>query len=139
MTARPTGPVELRWEGLTELQAALKHAQGRMDKKAVREAGKDIIKAEVVPPVRRGAPVGPTGQLGRSVRSAFSSRRAQLVVGSEKRVPYAGPINFGWAARGIEAQEFIYSGIDRAAKGIDEGFIEFLDEATKEVAPQGRL
>jgi hypothetical protein len=133
------GPVHVRWEGLAELQAALRRVKGKLDKKAVREAGKLIVRAEVVPPVRGGAPVGPTGNLGRSVRAAFSASRVQLLVGTEKRVPYAGPINFGWAARGISAQEFIYSGIDRAMAGVERGYVDFLDGAVRDVAPAGRL
>lgn len=110
---------------------------GRVDKR-VKKANKTAIKKAVVPPVRRGAPRR-SGRLAKSVRALATAKRAQLAVGTNVRVPYAGPINFGWPARNIKPQEFIYSGIVKSEDQILDIYVEELNDAVKRFAPRGKL
>jgi hypothetical protein len=49
-----------------------------------------------------------SGRLAASVRGSKARRRASVTAGYAKSVPYAGPIHWGWPARNIEPQPFIY-------------------------------
>ena len=53
----------------------------------------------------RHAPVK-TGALRASIRGNRAKGKAVITAG-KARVPYAGPINYGWPARGITASNFI--------------------------------
>lgn len=53
------------------------------------------------------APVGATGRLASSERPA-GTKTAAIVRAGSARVPYAGPIHWGWPDRGIKAQPWIY-------------------------------
>lgn len=70
-----------------------------------RAAAEDVARA-----ARDRAPVL-TGRLRKSVRASATKTRGTVSAGS-KAVPYAGPIHFGWPARNIEAQPFIYDALD---------------------------
>ncbi|MGC4940946.1 hypothetical protein [Kribbella sp. DT2] len=47
-----------------------------------------------------------TGRLAGSARGNRAKNKAVVTVG-RARVPYAGPINFGWKSRGIEPSGFL--------------------------------
>lgn len=47
-----------------------------------------------------------TGRLASDVRGNRAKSKAVITAGRAS-VPYAGPINYGWAARGIEASGFM--------------------------------
>lgn len=47
-----------------------------------------------------------TGRLQGTIRPA-ATQRAGIVRAGYKRVPYAGPIHWGWPARGIKAQPWL--------------------------------
>lgn len=57
------------------------------------------------------APLAPfrTGALRRSVRSS-GTVSAGIIRAGRKRVPYAGPIHWGWPSRGIRATPFLTQG-----------------------------
>lgn len=66
---------------------------------------------EVAAGIMRGyIPTGPTGKLRASVRANRAKNSVRVTVGnnlkSARGVRYAGPINFGWTARGIRADDF---------------------------------
>lgn len=130
-------PYRLQATGLAELAHALRQAPSRMDRE-LRKANKEAVEKAVVPPVRRGAPKR-SGRLAQSVRALATAKRAQLAVGTSAKVPYAGPINFGWPARGIKAQEFIYRGIVQSRDQIIEVYVQHLDRVAEHIAPAGRL
>lgn len=52
------------------------------------------------------APVGPTGRLAGDARGNRARSSAHVAVGRAS-VPYAGPINFGWAAHNISPNGFM--------------------------------
>lgn len=49
-----------------------------------------------------------TGRLAKSIRGSKTKNRATVAAGS-KRVPYAGPVAFGWPARNIKPQNFMWA------------------------------
>ena len=136
MVAR--GPkFQIQAEGLRDIAAALADAPARMDKE-LRQANKRAMEKAVVPHVQRGAPRR-SGNLAKSVRGLATAKRAQLAVGTPSKVPYAGPINFGWPARNIRPQEFIYAGIAKAEDQILDIYVEELDDVARKIAPHGKL
>jgi len=73
----------------------------------MRKAGADMDELKEVnreaaeialPAVRNLAPRGKTGRLAGSLRVG-ATKRAGVIRAGRKAVPYAGPINYGWAAR----------------------------------------
>lgn len=53
-----------------------------------------------------------TGRLAASLRGTRGPSRASILAGSAARVPYAGPIHWGWEARNIEPQPFIAEAVE---------------------------
>ena len=47
-----------------------------------------------------------TGNLSRSIRANRAKQKVSIKAGGAK-VPYAGPIEYGWEARNIQAQPFL--------------------------------
>jgi hypothetical protein len=95
-------------EGARELARALKGLEGGLDdlKDVHRETGEIVAQeAKEIVPHRSGA-------LGRSIR-ATRRRAGATVAAGRGRVPYAGPIHFGWRRRNIEPQPFLYEALDR--------------------------
>lgn len=99
---------QLEIEGMRELQKALRNLteDSRNDMKEThRQAGQIVVDAAVrIIPVRSGA-------LLASIKSAPTQRQGRVRVGSAA-VPYAGPIHFGWPARNIKPNPFIYEVLD---------------------------
>lgn len=95
-------------EGLGETIAALaafEPALRRQVNKAGREAAKIVADA-----AKARAPIR-TGQLRNSIR-AGANRRGAYVRAGNARVPYAGPIHFGWRVHHIKPNPFIYDAGD---------------------------
>ena len=63
-------------------------------------AAKGAKTAESLAPKRSGA-------LAASVRGNRAKNKAVIAAGFARRVPYAGPIEFGWAKRGIKPSGFM--------------------------------
>lgn len=99
---------QLEIEGLRDLQKALRNLteDSRNDMKEThRKAGQIVVDgAARLVPVRSGA-------LLASLKSAPTQRQGRVRVGSAA-VPYAGPIHFGWPARNIKPNPFIYEVLD---------------------------
>lgn len=95
-----TEPV--RVEGLGELVRALRQAEAGLDDlKGANQAVARIVlgQARSLAPHRSGA-------LAASGRANRAARKANVVFGSA-RVPYAGPVHWGWPARHIPAHPFV--------------------------------
>lgn len=91
-----------RVEGLDNLIRTLNRCSADMSdlKDANRAAGEIVARdANTRAPHR-------SGKLAASIRPARQVRRARVSAGSA-RVPYAGPIHWGWQARGIRPNPFI--------------------------------
>jgi hypothetical protein len=81
-------------------------------------------------PVRTGALLG-------SLRAAASSKSARVKAGY-KAVPYAGPIHFGWPARFIKPQPFIYDAIDKRRREVAERYAELITKLIRTNDLDGR-
>jgi hypothetical protein len=88
-------------DGLPRLRRALREAGAGLDdlKDANAAAGALVAGAAAARAPRR------SGRLAASIRSNRAAGRASVLAGGAA-VPYAGPIHWGWEARGIEAQPF---------------------------------
>jgi hypothetical protein len=94
-------------EGAKQLQRALRQVEGGMAdlKVAHAEAAKIVERqAEAIAPRR-------SGRLAASVRSSGQARQG-IVRAGKAVVPYAGVIHFGWAARNIAPQPYLYNALD---------------------------
>lgn len=89
-------------EGLDNLIRTLHRAGADIEdlKDANRAAGEIVAREGSARAPRR------TGKLAASVRPARQVRRARVSAGGA-RVPYAGPIHWGWQARNIAPNPFI--------------------------------
>lgn len=95
--------VEVRVDGLRRLQRELRAAGDDLsDLKAANAKAAGIVASDA----GRRAPRGATGRLAGSGRPGRTAGRAVVKFGSAA-VPYAGPIHWGWPARGIDAQPFV--------------------------------
>lgn len=76
------------------------------DLKSIHKDAADVVldKALALVPVR-------SGRLKNTLRSAATQRSGRVRAGF-KRVPYAGPIHFGWPERHISPQPFLYDALD---------------------------
>lgn len=70
---------------------------------------------EIVATVARGIAPVRTGRLSSTIVSAPTQRQGRVRVGRGQSIPYAGPIHFGWPARRIAPQPFIYDALDQRA------------------------
>jgi len=95
-------------EGARQLRKALAElGDDAVDElKAVNMKGVEVVLAEALTrvPVR-------SGRLYETVRGSATKTRGTIRAGF-KRVPYAGPVHFGWPARHIEPNLFLYDAVD---------------------------
>lgn len=105
--------------------------QGKLEIDGLREALRDVRRlgddarddmkethrkaGEVV--VRAAKPLAPvrTGRLAATIVSAPTQKMGRVRVGRGQSIPYAGPIHFGWPARRIKPQPFVYDALDTRA------------------------
>ncbi len=117
----PRAVVQVR--GAKELRKTLRAAGD--DLSDLRDTHREI--AGIVTPRGRGlAPVGASGQLAASVRGS-GTKTASIIRAGRKKIPYAGPIHWGWPTR------------PNAEKGIRGGPIKantFLATAAKQTEPE---
>lgn len=105
---------QVRITGHREVRRAIGRVSDEMDRNSARGELK-ALNLEAATLVKRSAdglvPVR-SGRLKASVRAAASQKTARVRAGFQ-RVPYAGPIHFGWPARRISPQPFLYDALDR--------------------------
>lgn len=89
-------------DGLPRLRSALRRAGVEVaDLKAANAAAAAYVASAAAPRAPRR-----TGRLAASVRGNRAVGKATVSAGGAA-TPYAGPIHWGWPARGIEPQPFI--------------------------------
>lgn len=74
-----------------------------------------------------------TGRLAGSVRGNRALSRATVSAGRAS-IPYAGPIHWGWAARGIEANPFVADAATATEPAWVELYVAGIDRATDRIA-----
>ncbi len=114
----------VRVEGRAELARALRQMTGDLsDLKDANAAVADLVAqaASSRAPRRSGA-------LAASVRGNRAAGRATVTVGGA-RIPYAGPIHYGWPARGIEPRPFV----DDAASATEAAWTALYEQAVDRI------
>ena len=129
MATKP--PVKVRVDNLREVQRAIRRAADDDLKRELRAANKaaaEIVadKAKVLVPER-------SGRLKGSIAAQAGQRDAKVKAGTASRVPYAGPIHFGWPARGIRPQPFLYEALDDRIRQVREAYAKALREVVQKV------
>jgi len=98
---------EIEVEGARQLKRALRQVEGgTSDLKEIHAKSAKIVERAALPLTPRRS-----GKLAGSVRSSGVASGGVVRAGFAK-VPYAGPIHFGWAARNISPQPFLYDALD---------------------------
>lgn len=102
-------------ETLRDLKALSKDTREDM-KETHRRAG-DIVASAAKPlaPVR-------TGALAATVVSSPTKYQGRVRIGRGASVPYAGPIHFGWPARRIAPQSFVYEALDSRREEVRQAY-----------------
>lgn len=114
-------------EGMKELRRNLARLgdNAKDDLKATHLEAATLVERSARPYVPRR-----TGRLASSLRSTGTITGGRVKVGF-KRIPYAGPIHFGWPQRGIAPRPFIYEALGRETKEIISLYDDRVDELIK--------
>lgn len=117
---------EIKVEGARELKAALRKIEGGIaDLKEAHADAAHIVEVravELVPYV--------SGNLAGSIRSS-GTQAGGVVRSGAARVPYAGVIHFGWAARNIRPQPFLYDALDDRTDEVIETYEKQINKLIK--------
>lgn len=119
---------------------------GRELRRKLREAGDDMteLKAlhkrladDVADTAKTKVPVR-SGRLQRSIRGSGTRTSATVKAGNNRQrgftaVPYAKPIHFGWASRGIRPQPFLYDALDDRRREIVKAYEDQVRAITRRV------
>jgi hypothetical protein len=105
--------------GAKELRRTMKQAGD--DLKDLKDVNRRVGEL-VASAARTRAPVR-SGALAASIRPAAAAAKVTIRAGS-KKVPYAGPIHWGWSAHGITANPFLSD----AATRTEETWVEYYFE-----------
>lgn len=92
------------------------------------------VAAEGARLARGFAPVR-SGRLAGSIRGNRAKSKAVVTAGNARRVPYAGPLNYGWARKGIKAKQFM----QRADKALQPRALDMLETGLDEAARKAGL
>lgn len=113
-----------RIDGLREVQRDLRKLgdDTKTELKSTHLAAAEIV----VMGAKRYVPYR-TGRLAESIRALATNTSGRVRAGSAK-VPYAGPIHFGWPARRIAPQPFIYDALDVRREEIRQLYDKRIDE-----------
>ena len=113
-------------DGLNQLRRAFKtlSENSKEDFKAAGYASATVVadEAKSIVPVL-------TGNLRDSIRAAMVESGGKVRAGL-KKVPYAGPIHFGWGRRNITPQPFLYQAIDRRYGEVLDTYLAHLERIT---------
>lgn len=112
-------------EGITSLARALRKAGEDGARALLLAANKEAAQA-VEAAARPNVPTR-TGRLVNSLRSAGNAKGGVVLIG-KARVPYAGPIHFGWFRRRIRPLLFLYHALDKRRGEVEEIYLRRLDE-----------
>lgn len=99
---------EIKIEGIGKLMRSLKQLDADLVEE-VKETHRDAAN-RVAATARPKVPVR-TGRLAADIRVGVTIKSGTVKIG-RKAVPYAGPIHFGWPARHIAPQPFMYEALD---------------------------
>lgn len=125
--AGKAGRTGVEVEGGPELRRAFGKLEDRADDlKAAHRSAAELVEREaerIVPHL--------TGKLERTIRSAVRKTGASVIAGRGSLVPYAGPIHFGWHARNIEPQPFLYDALDEKREEVVDRYRAAVDSMVR--------
>ena len=113
------GDVGVSFDGLNKLRRAI----NKLDDAAKQDfklAGYNAAQI-VVDEAKRLVPVR-SGALAKTIRAAKVVSGGKVYAGKAK-VPYAGPIHFGWANRNIRPNPFLYDAADRRVNEVMDAYL----------------
>ena len=88
--------------------------------------------AELVASDARNRAPKRTGKLAASVKGRATRTRATVLAGGPM-IPYAGPIHFGWPARNIEPQPFLYDALDARKREVVNRYEDRVGDLVKKL------
>lgn len=97
-------------EGHKDLARILK----RIDKEYAKEL-KEIHREVAQPILAKVRPPRRSGRLAGTLRAAPTAQQARVALGT-KRVPYAGPIHWGWLRRNIQPNKFLVDALHASSE-----------------------
>jgi len=122
------GQPAIQVQGAKELRAALKRMGADLvDLTAINKAA-----AEKVAESARDIVPHLTGALGGTIKATATRTRGRVQAGS-RPVPYAGPIHFGWPARNISPQPFLYEALDERRDEVVEAYEAHIEALVEKV------
>ena len=112
----PVGPI-IQVNGIKSTRRRLRKLEEKELLKEMRNDFKSI--ADLV--AMRAASEAPerTGRLKRTIKGQANQTGASVKAGTDSRVKYAGPIHWGWKARGIDKNQFIMRAVIRLRGDIE--------------------
>ena len=116
-------------DGLKELQKEIRKTEDVELKKRLRLANKEA--AQVVADQAKVEVPRRSGRLARSIGTQASQTSAFVKAGTAARVPYAGPIHFGWPKRNIRPQPFLYEALDKRIGEVRKAYEKNLEKLGK--------
>ena len=119
-------------DGLKALQKEIRKTEDVGMKKQLRLANKEA--AQVVADQAKVEVPRRSGRLARSIGVQASQTSAFVKAGTAARVPYAGPIHFGWPKRNIRPQPFLYEAMDKRIGEVRRAYEKNLGKITKDLS-----
>jgi HK97 gp10 family phage protein len=117
-------PDLIKITGLRELTRDLKAAGSDLPR-TMRTIAKEEAQV-VAADAQQRVPVR-TGALQATIRAGATQSGAYVRAGRGAQVPYAGPIHFGWRARNIAPQPFLYDAADARIEEVFAAYSARLD------------
>jgi hypothetical protein len=114
-----SSPVAVEVVGLSKVLRQIKQIDP--DLVAELKAANRDIADDVVTTARTLSPKE-TGTLAGSLRPGATNRTGIVRAGSRK-VPWAGPIHFGWRARNIKPNPFLYDAFDERRDDVEDRYL----------------
>lgn len=113
-------PEEIKITGLNEVLRDLRRMKDKDTLNAIKLANKEAaakvaVEGQVQVPKR-------SGRLMRSIKPGATPRYGLVRAGTGVRVPYAGPIHFGWLAHHIRPNPFLYRALDKRIHEVYEAY-----------------
>lgn len=132
MAATPSR-VPVKVEGAKEVRRAMNRLSDDVDRSNARGELRAVHLQLAKLVAARAVDIMPvqSGQLKATVRPAGTQAGGRVRVGF-KRVPYAGPIHFGWFARRITPQPFLYEALDSRRGEVLDTYLESLNRLIRE-------
>jgi hypothetical protein len=95
--------------------------------KAIKQANLDA--AEMVAEAGKAEAPRRSGRLAASIRPSATAKVGMVRAGTAVRVPYAGPIHFGWFRRHIRPNPFLYKALDKRIGEVYAAYTRQIDKA----------